>query len=295
MRLTFEQVGRIMCGMAIFVAVSGQAPPQPTSPPQAAPRPAPAAPIDPKRIDEILAKWEVASKGITSLYAEFEQVDKLVIVGDEKKYKGKAYLQSPNKALLQFEKENPNKPGEFIFERRILCSGEEVMEFDAAVKQVVIFPLPKDAAARAMEEGPLRFLFGMQAESFKQRYQASLRGENPKTYRIELLPLTDVDKQAFAKAVLDLNVETLLPDAIYLLSPNGKDRQTYSLKKIQPNATWPGQDAIFAWNLDQERALAKKGWRVIHNPSPEQTGPELEAAPRGAIGRATPSANPAPR
>lgn len=295
MGTTAKRLAAIGCSLAIALPAIGQATQPAARPSAAAPKAAAPAPAAPGKIDDILARWERSSRGIERLYAEFDEEDVLVVVGDKKNYRGKAFLQRPNLALLQFDAQDPDKPDQFTFYRRILCTGQEVLDFDAPNKQLIVYPLPMDARDRALEEGPLRFLFGMTVSDFKQRYQASLAGESDKTYRILLRPLQDVDRQAFSHAALDLNKETLLPDAVYLMSPNGKDRQTFMLRKITPNATWANSDSTFTFSAEKSAAWRKMGWRVIKNPPPGAAGTELEPAPRSPVGAAPRPTAPRPR
>lgn len=251
-------------------------------------------PLDPEaqaQIDAILAKWEQASANIKTLYAVFEQVDKLALVGVEKKYNGKAYLQRPNLALLQLDKEDKEKQT-FVFDRRIVSTGREVLEYDAAARQVTVFPLPEDAQQRALEEGPLPFLFNMKVDAFKKRYHAYLKQSTEKSYRIVIQPLQAIDRDAFHMAVLDLNRERLLPDAIYTLSANGKDQQNYFIKELRINETFdPG---LFVWDSTKRKDVTQKGWRVIVNPGPGESQTELE--PIGAnTGEAAPGTRGTPR
>ena len=60
---------------------------------------------------------------------------------------------------------------------RIICTGKEVWQYRSDTQQIFIFPLGKDEQKKAIEEGPLPFLFNMQADDARQRYQMTLISE----------------------------------------------------------------------------------------------------------------------
>ncbi|RUL85291.1 outer-membrane lipoprotein carrier protein LolA [Tautonia sociabilis] len=221
-------------------------------------------------LDTILAQWEQTSGRIETLYAAFEQVDELAVVGEKKTYQGKAYLRRPNLVVLQLEKqvESEGQDSKFVFDRRILANGDEVIEFDGPLRQINIYPLPKDAQQRALEEGPLPFLFRMNVRDFKNRYRASLMPSTQEgTHRIAIYPLHPVDRDAFSVAVLILDARTLQPRSIHTLAPNGKDKQNYYIKELRANVELKPE--LFAWGADQARKAQQDGWRIIRNPEPQ--------------------------
>jgi TIGR03009 family protein len=254
-------------------------PPRPAAPKSASVGPTPLTPEQQKQIDEILAKWEQASSQIKTMYAEFEQLDKLALVQVSKKYQGQAYLQRPNLAVLDLKREDKEK-NTYVPERRIVSTGKEVLEFDAAQRQVTVFPLPEDLQQRALEEGPLPFLFNMKVAEFKKRYHAYLHTSDEKSYTIVIQPLQAIDRDAFLTAKLVLNREKLLPDAIYTLSANREDQQHYLIKKLIINGTF--SESMFAWNPAESQKMAQKGWRIVVNPGPTAEAPGEGLEPIGA-------------
>ncbi|WP_169977696.1 TIGR03009 domain-containing protein [Tautonia rosea] len=237
------------------------------------------APSDPE-LDAVLGRWEQTSGKIETLYATFEQVDEMTIVGDRKVYKGAAYLRRPNLVVLQLEKQTGDEGDEkFVFDRRILANGGEVVEFDGALRQITIFPLPKDAQQRALEEGPLPFLFRMNIEDFKRRYRANLMPPNQEgTHRIAIYPKIAADRDAFSVAVLILDAKTLQPKSIHTLAPNGKDKQNYYIKELKANVAIKPE--LFVWDSAKAQQAQKDGWRIVRNPDQPGVQP-----PPSEIGR----------
>ena len=186
--------------------------------------------------------------------------------------RGAPYPKRPNEVVLQLEKKVGNEGEEkFVFDRRILANSKEVVEFDGPLRQINIYPMPKDAEQRHMEEGPLPFLFRMNVAQFKQRYQAMLKPSTQQgTHRLAIYPLQDVDKGAFSVAVLILDARTLQPLSIHTLAPNGKDKQNYYIKDFRANVDLKPE--MFAWGPQPGQDAQKTGWRIIENPSPDQVG-----------------------
>ena len=110
-----------------------------------------------------------------------------------------------------------------------------------------------------MQQGPLPFLFAMKADQIKKRYRMELMGEGRDAFRIKIEPREEIDREAFAEALLDLDRATYLPKALLLTSPNEKETQTYVFQKIETEK-----------KVDPSNFEFKKieGWKVVRNPDP---------------------------
>lgn len=201
--------------------------------------------VDPalqREMDEILKLWEKKSAEIETLSADFERVDVNRLFKTRTLFRGQAVLKSPNLACLHYLKFDPakkdpkNPRSGWSFFERVVCSGDEVYDYSADTKTVSVFPMPKDQRRRAIEEGPLRFLFNMRVAEVKRRYVMDLTGKTETAYEIRVIPLLREDKQAFSQAYILLNKKTFLPDAMLLYSPEGKgNTQEYSFKTVLKN------------------------------------------------------------
>ena len=58
----------------------------------------------------------------------------------------------------------------------IICGANEVWQYLYPTKQIFVFPLAKEQRQRALDEGPLPFLFNMKAEEAQARYEMKLLG-----------------------------------------------------------------------------------------------------------------------
>jgi TIGR03009 family protein len=225
-------------------------------------------------MEKLLGLWEKQSARLTALDVGFERTDKSPGWNEKIKYQGRAYLQTPNLACLHFQKEE-EKAGEkpkLVPHERIVVTGKEVLQYDYETKQIFRFPLDKQDRKKALQEGPLPFLFNMKAAEARQRYGMTLMDQNPKAYLIAIVPHDDYDREVFSKAFIQLSKTTFLPDRLMLLSPNGKDTQDYVFSGIKANGEI---------NPQFFQALTIKGWKLIDNPAPNQAGQRPAAAGAG--------------
>jgi TIGR03009 family protein len=199
--------------------------------------PANPIPPDPARMKRLLRVWEQRSAELQTLDVEIQRIDRRTGWADER-FKGRAILKSPNLAWLDFKKEaeDPKKKQYVLVDyERIICTGTEVWQYRSDAKQILVFPLDRQSQNRALEEGPLPFLFNMKAAAAEARYKMDLVKETPENYIISVVPLLKIDQEAFSKAFLQLSKRTYLPDRIFLFSPNGKDTKDFTLTKVRPN------------------------------------------------------------
>lgn len=261
---------------------------------QAAPTGQPLTPVaadDPeaaRKLDLLLQQWEQRSSAVHTLHAKFLRVDRSKVWDEVVEYDGVAILRSPNLAVLEFSKiaspDPQTKQARTIPHERIICTGQEVYQYRYSEKKVYIYPINKDDRQRALEEGPLPFLFNMKAAEVKRRYEMVLRAEDPKSYIIHIVPRQQVDRESFSKAFIQLNKTSFLPDRLLLYDTNGKDSKDFRFEQIVSPKTV--DTALFQGNRP-------KGWEVIYNPqsdaAPSARGP-APAAPPGREIISTPRA-----
>jgi TIGR03009 family protein len=254
-RLLTISAAQILVVWAIGVSVSiAQEPAQRNDPaPRAENRGAPAAraaaakqPIDPAMMDWLLDEWAKQSKMLKSLDVVIMRIDDSPAWGDKDYYEGRALFKAPNLAFIDFNKiqlDANKKPvrdpatKRFITTpyERIICTGTEVWRYRSDVQQVEIFPLQKNEQQKAIEEGPLPFLFNMRADDARERYQMTLMSKDDKSYGVSIKPKLDVDKESFSRAFVNLDKDYLLPIRIVMVSPDGKSTKDFRLGPMTPN------------------------------------------------------------
>ncbi|WP_406696854.1 outer-membrane lipoprotein carrier protein LolA [Singulisphaera sp. Ch08] len=227
-----------------------------------------APPIDPdgSRMQLLLAKWAKQSTQLRSLDVKIRRVDKSAKWDDEE-YEGRAMFKSPNQAWLDFQKvvTTEGKPRQLVPHERIVCTGKEVWQYRSDTHQVFVHELGVQQRQRALQEGPLPFLFNFQAEEARKRYLMKLLSENEKCYVISVLPQLPIDKECFSAAWVELDRNMLLPTQIVLLDPEGKSKKYFVISGIKPNAP------VMAANFQGQKLGPP--WKILYNKDESQAAP----------------------
>jgi TIGR03009 family protein len=234
----------------------------------------PRAANDPAKMKWLLKAWEGQSAKLKTLDVRIYRIDKDFRWKDEVHFEGQAIFKSPDLAYLDFSKlklapnaqgqlapvKDPKNPNGWVKARTetIVCNQNAVWQYLYDSKQIYIFPLAKGQRQRALDEGPLPFLFNMKAQEAEARYQMSFEGENDKYYLVKIFPKLQEDKESFKFALLYLEKTFLLPARIALVSPDGKSSRDFQLHNQKPNAQV--DDKYFQGGY-------YKGWTVQKNPA----------------------------
>jgi len=234
-------------------------------------------------MDRVLAEWENRSKQIKSLDVLFDRIDRSPGWGDQH-YQGRAMLQSPDLACLQFQKYKldgdrkriytKNKDGKVVAQmepepfERIVCTGKEVLQYSWDDRKIFVFPLDKQARQKALQQGPLPFLFNMKAAECKARYSMTLVQQTENDYVIGILPREDIDKDSFSKAFLWLSKKTFLPNQLWLYTIGDKERQEF---KFAGDSNQIVANAPLASKWFQPTQY--EGWKVVDNPNANGSAP----------------------
>jgi TIGR03009 family protein len=231
-------------------------------------------------IDELLEKWERQSAKLKTLDVKIYRIDRTPAWKEEDHFEGRAVFKSPQFAYLDFRKIKtaPNAKGELgaVIDSKtgkritaphetIICGQKEVWQYLFNVKQIYIYPLSKEERQRALDEGPLPFLFNMRAAEAKKRYHMVLQREDERFYTLAIHPRLQEDKESFKAALVVLERQYLLPARIFLISPDNKSSKDFRLEVINPNQTV--NERIF-------QGVVLRGWKVIRNP-------DAQGRPRG--------------
>ncbi len=260
-------------------------------------------------MEKLLVEWEKKSSLVKSLHVKYKRTDDNPLFEVKTYYEGQAYLKSPSFAYLDFYKVNPPAPPPAnakagaakpaadapapIFDERIVCNGKKVFQFKGPTRQVFIFPLAKDEKQKALEEGPLPFLFNMSVKKAKERYEMMLAKQDDASYIIKIIPLLKIDRDEYSQAMVQLDKKQLLPMAIKLWSPDGKNTKLFTFKPEDVEANGDIPDSFFdghamIYGPNGVAKAAKPGampWAVVDNPGP-MVNPEgaVNAVPAGRAG-----------
>jgi len=277
-------------------AQNGRNDPAPAQQPRAGAAPEGAAQAGARKMttEQLLKLWERQSSLLKDLKLAIYRVDKNPAWDEEIHYEGSAAFKNPQLAFLDFKKvktrqvRDPKNPKKSKVEdlidpranppirvatpyERIVCTGPEIWHYRFDKTQIFIYPLDQEAQRRALDEGPLPFLFNMKAQNALERYQMSLQGENKDVYFVVIKPKLKEDKENFSTAWIYLDRKFLLPVRIILFTPDGQSTRDFQLSKIEANQGV--SDETF-------RGIKFKGWTVERNPGEPQVGQADRAAPR---------------
>jgi TIGR03009 family protein len=255
--------------------------------------------------EQLLKLWERQSSLLKDLKLSIYRIDKTPGWDEELHYEGSAMFKTPQLAYLDFKKvktklvRDPKDPKKSKVEdlldtrsnpptrvsvpyERIVCTGPEVWHYRFDKTQIFIYPLDQDAQRRALDEGPLPFLFNMKAQNAQERYLMSLQGENPDVYFVVIKPRLKEDKENFSTAWVYLDRKFLLPVRIFLFTPDGQSTRDFRLSHIEANQ---------GVSEKEFRGIRYKGFTVERNPGEPEPGQADRAVPRrNAVGQASQSA-----
>jgi TIGR03009 family protein len=240
------------------------------------------------KMSSLLDKWEGQSAKLKTLDVKIARVDSDPSWQTEDHYEGTAMFKSPNLAYLDFArvKVAKNEKGQFVpvvdpkTGKRItaradtvVCAQNEVWHYQHDVRQIIIFPLAKGERQRALDEGPLPFLFNMRKQDALARYDMAFTGETTKAYGVRVHPKLLEDQESFKSAFLFLDKTYLLPSRIVLIAPDGKSTRDYKLEVISPNVKV--DDVYFKGGV-------YKDWKVVKNPGADVANGKAAGRPGGA-------------
>jgi TIGR03009 family protein len=222
----------LLAGVIATSALAQNAPPpQQQSAPVTAPFPPLTAPQQ-QQLDQLLLRWEQQGKNIKTLRCDFRRWERDNVFNKVTEGLGELYYAAPDRGTYRVRVGNDEH-----WTEQWVCDGNSIYEYDAVKKEVIQRILPANLRGKAITDGPLPFLFGTEAEKLKQRYWLRLVQPPPnqpvQLYALEAYPKLQQDAANFSKAELLLQADTLLPYALKLDQPNGKDEVVHTFANIK--------------------------------------------------------------
>ena len=238
-----------------------------------------------RKMDDLLGEWEIKSKKVKSLGVKYTRTDLSQLFGSKTIFVGEAKLQSPSSVYLDFyEVVDGKKKG--AFSERIVCDGKNVYQFLGPTKQVFVFPMDKDPEVKALNQGPLPFLFDMSVKKAKERYIMTLEEDSADAFIVKIIPKLQIDREEYSQALVKIDKKRFLPVAIRLWDPAGKDTKTFSFTQddLQANVDispkWFDGPMMVSALPRTKTAKDPNPWTVVVNPKPD-VQPREAAVPKG--------------
>ena len=252
--------------------------------------------VDSKELERVLQDWERKTTKITRLRGTHQRYEYDQVFADEKRSIGKFWHESPDKGRIDFEppknlpkinehKKAPNgqpyriQPGE---NQTWMCDGKSIFQIEHTPKTYGQVEIPPQHQGENIMNGPLPFLFGMKADTLKQRYRLSLgsqhhpegiEGKRPQ-YHVVAFPLQQNDARNWKRAEVILDAQFCLPTAIRLIDPGGTKETVY----VFPLGEMKANERI--WFPDPFKPSIR-GYKIV-----EQRVAPPQDVPKGALGPA---------
>jgi TIGR03009 family protein len=259
-------------------ATDNRRPQGPATPPRAPRAPFTLSPEEEAELDRTLLAWEESSAKIRKLRADFIRWEYDAVFGkrdaegniEPTESRGEVYFTAPDKGTYKVTSEG----GEHW-----ICTGSSIFEYNAQKKQVIERVLPPELKGRAISESPLPFLFGADARRQKQRY--FLRIVTPEGVEgqvwLEAQPRYAADAANFMRATVILDQKELLPTALEVILPNGKNKTVHQFEKRVVNAQLSLGEL---WKNPFSPSLPRGWTRVVENAAPAaEQEPARQPAP----------------
>ena len=235
---------RVGAAVGLLIGLAASAMAQPLLPARGAAASAPPPPqptahapfqLDPQQqadLDQVLLAWQQTSSRVGTFSCTFTLFEYNAVFGDAQKpmrvEQGEIKYAQPDKGLYKVNAQG----GEYW-----VCDGRAIYEFSATKKQLIESRLPPELQGKSIADGPLPFVFGVDANKLKQRYW--MRITTPQQAKgqiwLEAHPRTRQDAANFQKVDIILTEGGLEPYALQMFEPQGKVRKVYQFADLKIN------------------------------------------------------------
>jgi TIGR03009 family protein len=236
---------RLAAATGLMFGLAASALAQPLLPPRAAAaQPAPPQPLDhaPFQLDpqqqaalsQVLQRWQQTSSRVSTFSCTFTLFEYNAVFGDRQKPMrvegGEIKYAQPDKGLYRVKA----KGGEHW-----VCDGRAIYEFRHARQELIERRLPPELQGKAIADGPLPFVFGVDANKLVQRYwiRVTTPPEAKGQVWLEAYPQTRQDAANFQKVDIILTEPGLEPFALQMFEPQGQTRKVYQFADVSVNSS----------------------------------------------------------
>jgi TIGR03009 family protein len=256
-------------------AAQPQSPQQQNQNPQQQPvRPLPRPPftLTPQQeaqVDQVLNLWEQRNRNVKTFDCRFKRWSYDIVTwesGPRLEQPKPTFIETgtikyaaPDRGMYCLEttevngREEPIGPNQA---EKWICDGRSVFKYDFKMQQLIEYKLPPEMQGKAIADGPLPFLFNSEARKLKERYlvrlitPADVRGE----IWLEAYPRHQQDAANFHHVWFIVNEREMLPHALRIIEPDGKNYKVYQFFDVVVN------DPLKFFKGDPFRASLPHGW-----------------------------------
>ena len=269
-------------------------------------QPFPALSVDAQtQLQQVLQKWEQQSQSMKTLECRFMRwhYDNFAAPQNVPASKAEGIIKyaSPDKGLFRTEqlvffagkdaagapvfKPQPNQFGEYW-----ICNGTQLIEFDRSKQECTIQDLPENMRGKNIVNGPLPFVFNLNAKQVQERYWVrQVASPNPGIIVVEAWPKLQELRAQYKLVQIALEEATYQPHALLMYAPNFHPQNApkwdhYEFKDIKRNAVTAGFQQKFLGNFIP--SAPPKNWKIIRARLGQQPAPpnqQQQAVPQQAV------------
>lgn len=158
------------------------------------------------------------------------------------------------------------KPDKGFFEvtgarpEKWICDGTSLFEYSHTKKEVTQHILPPEERGKAIQNGPLPFLFGAKSKELKQRYWIrALPSKSKDQIWLQAFPKHARDAAEFTHTEMIISAKDMSPIGIMMHKPNGKETHSYVFQNIIVNDRNP----LNFFKGDPFKPRLPSGWRKV--------------------------------
>ena len=240
----------------------------------------PLSPAAQAQLQEVLEKWEQQSQSMKTLECRFLRwhYDHFAAPTNVPATKADGIIKyaEPDKGLFHTEqlvffagmngKNQPEfKPQPNQFGEHWVCNGQQLIEFDRSKQECRIQDLPENMKGKNIVNGPLPFVFNLDAKQIQKRYWVrQVASPNADIIVVEAWPKLQELRAQYKLVQIALNEKTYQPHALLMYAPNYHPKNApkwdhYEFRDIKRNAIGAGI-AKYLGNFIPEKPPAN--WKI---------------------------------
>ena len=193
------------------------------------------------QLDRILNDWEHRAAAWTCLDVRFTGRARNSTWAEDEPLTGRVVLTSSGRAYVDVVgSDDPSKANKSSYTERIIWTDDEVHQIHPATKEHIIWPIAAEDRGKLPVFLALPFCWHLSSDSLKARYHVELlASKHADTWLLGITPSTEVGKDDFKKAFIELDRSTYLPRHYSLISADGKSTRYYEVTEARSNQPVP--------------------------------------------------------